>query len=421
VETTWCWWIFISIWWLPQWIRWGKWSRWYTIQKNQAEHSHQSIHDMSTISPESLMHLYEMQKENSMLENDMTNTLKYTIELLAILQSSNVSDALYNKIVKWLSQCSDLNALINLPSRGTVTKKLGKRYMMEELYPNNIECTLSTIALPIWILVHLLWTVYLTATNLMMSKNLLFADCIRPSFVPPHDPKGNLSDINTGDAYYTYYNKIPDELWKNCIVVPLMIFVDGMLIENYGRYGQEPWMYMLSIWSVHNLKQAWHNLELTRQNTRQGYSAEQINKAIGNQGRQPQSGEDCYVPPQLLDWHKQISVIFQQILQVQQFLTGMKWKFVIDGKEIDCQYSLLLPILAIMGGMPFLNKVVGMHGGLNGNYICRFCNIKRDDLDNSACNFIAKNFLPTLPEGWHETCLQLRKWVIIQSKASFMN
>jgi len=62
---------------------------------------------------------------------------------------------------------------------------------------------------------------------------------------------------------------------------------------------------------------------------------EQIKEAIGNQGRQPQLSEDCYVPPQLLDWHQQISVIFLQILQVQQFLTGMKWKFVIDGKELD--------------------------------------------------------------------------------------
>jgi len=41
-----------------------------------------------------------------------------------------------------------------------------------------------------------------------------------------------------------------------------------------------------------------------------------------------------------------------------------------------------------MGDMPFLNKVVGMRGGLNGNYICWFYNIKRDDLDNPACNFI---------------------------------
>jgi len=49
-------------------------------------------------------------------------------------------------------------------------------------------------------------------------------------------------------------------------------------------------------------------LGLTKQNTTQGYSAEQIKEAIGNQGRQPQSSEDCYVPPQLLDWHKQISI-----------------------------------------------------------------------------------------------------------------
>ena len=158
---------------------------------------------MSTISPESLMHLYEMQKENSMLEKDISNTLKYSIELLAILQNSNVSDALYDKIVKWLSQCSDSYALTNLPSRGTVMEKLQKRYMMEELYLDNIECTLPSIGLPIRIPVHSfvnsLFSL-LTATDMMMSKNLLFADCTKPAYVPPHDPNGNLSDINTGDA-----------------------------------------------------------------------------------------------------------------------------------------------------------------------------------------------------------------------------
>jgi len=106
------------------------------------------------VSTDSLLHLYRRQKENSMLESDISNTMKYSIELLAILQNSNVSDPLYDKIVKWLSQCSDLYALTNLPTRGTVMKKLGKRYMMEELYPENIECTLPSINLPIRIPVH---------------------------------------------------------------------------------------------------------------------------------------------------------------------------------------------------------------------------------------------------------------------------
>jgi len=82
---------------------------------------------------------------------------------------------------------------------------------------------------------------------MMKSKNLLFADCSKPVYVPPQDPNGNLSDINTGDAYYTYYNKIPDDIQNDCVVIPLMIFADGMLIDKCGRYGQEPWMYTLGI------------------------------------------------------------------------------------------------------------------------------------------------------------------------------
>ncbi len=66
-----------------------------------------------------------------------------------------------------------------------------------------------------------------------------------------------------------------------------------------------------------------------------------------------------------MDWHSQVSIIFEMLLQVQQFLSGMKWPFMIDGKELSKQYSLKLPIMVIMGDMPFLNKLVCFHGGFS--------------------------------------------------------
>jgi len=102
----------------------------------------------------------------------------------------------------------------------------------------------------------------------------------------------------------------------------------------------------------------------------------------------PKENNYRYVPPNYLDWHRQVATMFQLIKDVQQFLTGMKWMFVIDGCEIPRLYSIVLPILVIMGDMPFLNKVVGMRGNLQGNRICRMCNVERTNLDNPYCHVV---------------------------------
>jgi len=62
-----------------------------------------------------LQQMYSEYKSNQILRTEMPDTLKYSIELLSLLKNSNVSDALYNKIVDWLATCSDMDALSNLP------------------------------------------------------------------------------------------------------------------------------------------------------------------------------------------------------------------------------------------------------------------------------------------------------------------
>ena len=59
----------------------------------------------------------------------------------------------------------------------------------------------------------------------------------------------------------------------------------------------------------------------------------------------------------------------------------MNWRFVIDGRELPRTYNILLPIMVMMGDMPFLNKIVGLVGGQHQEHICCIRNIKQDDLD----------------------------------------
>jgi len=63
-----------------------------------------------------------------------------------------------------------------------------------------------------------------------------------PNYVKPYDPASKLGDINMGEAYYQYYEHIP-----NCVIVSLMMFAHGMLIDKCRHLNQEPWMYTLAI------------------------------------------------------------------------------------------------------------------------------------------------------------------------------
>ncbi len=78
----------------------------------------------------------------------------------------------------------------------------------------------------------------------MKSENLLFANPQLPNYVPTRDVT-TFGEINTGNAYYDYYDAMADK--ENNVIVPLMLFVDGMQIDKNGCLGQEPWMYTLAI------------------------------------------------------------------------------------------------------------------------------------------------------------------------------
>jgi len=71
--------------------------------------------NVKRINDNELQQMYEECKNKKSLQTDMPETLKYSIELLSLWKNSNVSDALYDKIVDWLASCSDMDALSNMP------------------------------------------------------------------------------------------------------------------------------------------------------------------------------------------------------------------------------------------------------------------------------------------------------------------
>jgi len=179
---------------------------------NVAETNNQSTEEaeksIEYLDEEYLYHKYKNMKEHGLVLNStLMKEMQYSIELLAILQNSNVSDALYDKIVDWLWQCSDPDVLIHMPKRATIMGQLQSRYSMDDMYPKNQECVLPSINLPIYVPVHsFVDSIFslLTSTDLMKSEHLLFADASNPAYVPQQHPNGNYGDINTGNTYYRY-------------------------------------------------------------------------------------------------------------------------------------------------------------------------------------------------------------------------
>jgi len=200
------------------------------------------------ITQSTLIEMLDKYKTQQWTQEKLSTSVTYGIELLSILKCSNVSNALYDNIVEWLYQCNDMEALTNLPKRQRLMKVLNQQYMMEGNYPENKECILPSIGLPIYVPVHsFVHSIFslLMASDLMTSNNLLFDNMEDPSYVKPYDPASKLGDINLGQAYYHYYDGVKH--LPNCVIVSLMMFADGMLIDKCGCLNQEPWMYTLAI------------------------------------------------------------------------------------------------------------------------------------------------------------------------------
>ena len=64
---------------------------------------------------------------------------------------------------------------------------------------------------------------------------------------------------------------------------------------------------------------------LTKHNGMIGYKNEEVRESMQKLPRGPPTNSNAYVPPTMVDWHKQVWIIFEQLLHVQQFLTGMNW------------------------------------------------------------------------------------------------
>jgi len=119
-----------------------------------------------------------------------------------------------------------------------------KRYHDLEQKRYDLPSTNLPIYVPVHSFVNSMFKL-LMASDLMKSENLLFPNTANTYYIPPRNMTTPLVDINSGKAYYKHYEQM--NLTDNDVIIPLMLFADGMQIDKNRWICQEPWIYTLGV------------------------------------------------------------------------------------------------------------------------------------------------------------------------------
>jgi len=305
------------------------------------------------------------------------------IQLLSLLNTSKASFSLYEKIVKWRQSSKSTTENKKMPTRKEVLKFLTNRYKVSGLMPQKKHCTLPSVGLDIDVPVHpFLGCIYslLTSPELMKSENLIFKDLDNLSYVPPLEEYKCYDEIDSGNAYHLFQQKIAEK--ENAVQIPLIFFSDGTVVDKAGRHSFEPFMFTLGVFkqSLRTKPMAWRNLGFTRGNPKTKFS--NADKQRGKQNVHKFAQKDPrHVPDNHRDFHAQVRTLLQELLLIQQLKDGIKWQFTIDGVKQGKVYHLYFPILFFMGDTMEHNKLCSLRGGPNATYVCRICNCPSTHLD----------------------------------------
>jgi len=186
----------------------------------------------------------------------------------------------------------------------------------------------------------------LTDSNLMQKQNLL--DSLHKAI-----ESKVLDDLDTGYAFQNgivNYIKYP-ELEE---YVPIIFWIDKTHTDIHGRLKLEPLMMTLGVFNreTRNNPMAWRTL---------GYVTDIQGKGGSNKSHL-----------RMQDYHNMLNIILKSYQNVQR--KPILWKF--DGKI----KAMKVPTLFVMGDTEGHDKLCG-HMASRGKieYLCRYCNIHRDD------------------------------------------
>jgi len=150
----------------------------------------------------------------------------------------------------------------------------------------------------------------LTDKELMQLEILICDNWQKPAVAFTKHPEGVFEEINSGSAYKDFVKKLLDP--ENTIIIPILIFRNGTVIDGAQRKHLELFSFTLDIFWQHvqNMPQGWQNLGYIRSNPEvlfdlEGIKAGNIYKHANNYHKD----DPTYVPDSKWEYHAQIEIV----------------------------------------------------------------------------------------------------------------
>ena len=304
--------------------------------------------------------------------NRMTANEKSNLHLLKILKGREMS--LFGEIQEWRFRSQfeyglELNQRLTPTTRAMAITELQKLYGYQNLLPRVIHVVLPCTGVTVDLIVFPFGKMFLSLLTdpVAMQQENLYLDPNNP-FEPPQEggKDGYYDDFHTGkvhcEAYRRYCKSARD------ILAEILLFIDKTHIDLKGKHTLEPVMFTTALFKrkYRAQHQAWRPL---------GYIP---NLDLLAPHAKPESKQQ--------DYHYCLRIIFSELAAYQN-IEGLEWTFAFGEKEIPCR--LQIPVNCIMGDTDGHDKLCARklnRTAASGGCLCRYCNVKFDDLGKPLSN-----------------------------------
>ena len=339
--------------------------------------------DLSDLEDESstqdkLMKLRERSPEydnNDLRLNDAE--FEDAINLLYLLMKKKISLHRYDDLMKWKHgnsvQYPSLQCVIQSATRRIYGKHLSKK--MEPIV-TLVQLPSKRGAAPlVKFRVDAMIYDLLSDSNLTKEGNMIFErDGRNPFNISSSEYYG---DFDTS-TYYTETMKSLNLDTTKQVLCPIVLYVDEVKLDSYGKLGLEPIVMSLLIYNrkTRNLSKAWRVI---------GYMPN-FTSMFGKRSYTPDDRAN--------DYHFCLNKIIDGIRDIQIERGGYDWTFTFqtdDGTSVDHKRKLFFPLAYIIGDTKGHNILCGRYGSaVNTVCIARDCDAKLETCDDPSirCNFL---------------------------------
>ena len=308
------------------------------------------------------------------------------LELYNLLKKASAPKYLFDKLIQWgKAHGPELCMNHGIQMRKTFIKNVGEKLYGKHFFrcskpkqtnlllPSGRHIPVTTFSMRTCIASILL------DKTLMDPKNLLL-DVDDP--FTPQTQNGILDDLNSGWWHKETSLDICTHPNRD-ILLPLVFFIDGTVLDKLGKLSVEPVSFTLGILNrkTRNLPQAWRTL---------GYIEDFSNIVRANQ---EQSAKKVNPKTHLQDYHAMMEHILKDLQDLQGKDNGFAWNLQIGAKTYNVVFKIAVQV--VIGDCKGNDYLCGRYGthSLQVKKLCRDCKVCTMDGDNPlhVCRWITRD------------------------------